>query len=125
MQSSKDGVIIFSLGSYCLITEQTMADMFAEAFSQVPQKVIWKRRGKTPPKVPENVKFMDVIPQNDLLGRCCPKQLETALRINFSLSMEKVSEFGQQCHSICTVLYMYVLLCFPKLCPTWKMDLPS
>ena len=75
MQSSKDGVIIFSLGSYCSITQQAMADMFAEAFSQVPQKVIWKLRGKKPQKVPDNVKLMDVIPQNDLLGKCCPKQL--------------------------------------------------
>ena len=56
-----------------------MADMFAEAFSQVPQKVIWKLRGKKPQKVPDNVKFMDVIPQNDLLGRYYPGIGYTAL----------------------------------------------
>ena len=47
-----------------------MADMFAEALSKLPQKVIWKLRGKVPQKVPDNVKLMDVIPQNDLLGKC-------------------------------------------------------
>ncbi|XP_072051880.1 UDP-glucuronosyltransferase 2C1-like [Amphiura filiformis] len=68
VQSSEDGMIIFSLGSYCSITEQSMADMFGEAISQVSQKVIWKRRGKEPQRIPSNVKMMDVIPQNDLLG---------------------------------------------------------
>ncbi|XP_072031065.1 UDP-glucuronosyltransferase 2B15-like [Amphiura filiformis] len=68
VQSSEDGVIIFSLGGYCSITEQPMADMFAEALSQVSQNVIWKRRGKAPQRIPSNVKMMDYIPQNDLLG---------------------------------------------------------
>ncbi|XP_072013807.1 UDP-glucuronosyltransferase 2B17-like isoform X2 [Amphiura filiformis] len=68
VQSSEDGVIIFSLGSYCSITDQSMADMFGEAISQVSQKVIWKRKGKEPQRIPSNVKMMDVIPQNDLLG---------------------------------------------------------
>ncbi|XP_072051877.1 UDP-glucuronosyltransferase 2C1-like [Amphiura filiformis] len=68
VQSSEDGVIIFSLGSYCSITEQSMADMFGETLSQVSQNVIWKRKGKEPQRIPPNVKMMDVIPQNDLLG---------------------------------------------------------
>ena len=43
--------------------------MFADAFSRVPQLVIWKQRGKVPESVPSNVKLMKWIPQNDLLGR--------------------------------------------------------
>ena len=93
MQSAKDGVIIFSLGSYCSITEQAMADMFAEAFSQVPQKVIWKRRGKAPQKVPDNIKFMDVIPQNDLLGKC-PNQKKKKKR-----EKEKETFMPYYCHA--------------------------
>ncbi|XP_072017500.1 UDP-glucuronosyltransferase 2A3-like [Amphiura filiformis] len=69
MQSSDDdGVIIFSLGSYASITKQELADLIGDTFAQIPQKVIWRARGKIPRNPPKNVKFMDVIPQNDLLG---------------------------------------------------------
>ena len=71
IQTAYDGVIIFSLGSYCSITEQSMADMFAEALSQVSQKVVWKAKGKVPQRIPSNVKMMNYIPQNDLLGKIC------------------------------------------------------
>ena len=70
MQSSgDDGVIIFSLGSYASITRQEFADMIAETFTQIPQKVVWKKKGLEPQNLPQNVKLMDVIPQNDLVGK--------------------------------------------------------
>ncbi|XP_072049032.1 UDP-glucuronosyltransferase 2B18-like [Amphiura filiformis] len=65
---SEDGIIIFSLGSYASIVKQDMADMFARAFARLPQRVIWKQRGKKPSVIPPNVKMMEWIPQNDLLG---------------------------------------------------------
>ena len=69
MQNSEDGVIIFSLGSYVSTTDQSLADILGETFSQLPQRIIWKRRGKVPKNVPGNIQFMDAIPQNDLLGK--------------------------------------------------------
>ncbi|XP_072042634.1 UDP-glucuronosyltransferase 2B10-like [Amphiura filiformis] len=68
VQGSEDGIIVFSLGGYVSIVQQDMADMFAGAFARLQQRVIWKQRGKTPRITPPNVKMMEVIPQNDLLG---------------------------------------------------------
>ncbi|XP_072046202.1 UDP-glucuronosyltransferase 2B10-like [Amphiura filiformis] len=68
VQGSEDGTIIFSLGGYVSIVKQDMADMFAGAFARLKQRVIWKQRGKTPRVTPPNVKMMEMIPQNDLLG---------------------------------------------------------
>ncbi|XP_072014808.1 UDP-glucuronosyltransferase 2C1-like [Amphiura filiformis] len=69
MQSSGDaGVIIFSMGSYINTMETEMADMFAEAFAKLPQKVIWKSAGQPPSFTPLNVKMSKWLPQNDILG---------------------------------------------------------
>ncbi|XP_072049034.1 UDP-glucuronosyltransferase 2A1-like [Amphiura filiformis] len=68
VQGSEEGIIIFSLGGYVSIVKQDMADMFARAFARLPQRVIWKQRGKNPRVTPPNVKMMEWIPQNDLLG---------------------------------------------------------
>ncbi|XP_072048332.1 UDP-glucuronosyltransferase 2C1-like [Amphiura filiformis] len=68
VQGSEDGIIIFSLGGYVSIVKQDMADTFARAFAGLSQRVIWKQRGKKPRVTPPNVKMMDWIPQNDLLG---------------------------------------------------------
>ncbi|XP_071509228.1 UDP-glucuronosyltransferase 2A3-like [Diadema antillarum] len=71
VQSSGDaGIIIFSLGTYVSFLEERLIAMFADSFSKLPQKVVWQLRG-TPPAVLEgrlNIKIMNWLPQNDLLG---------------------------------------------------------
>ena len=69
MQSSGDaGVIIFSMGSYINAMDTDKANMIAEAFAKLPQKVLWKLGGQPPTKIPPNVKISKWLPQNDLLG---------------------------------------------------------
>ncbi|KAJ8047896.1 UDP-glucuronosyltransferase 2A2 [Holothuria leucospilota] len=70
MQSSGEhGVILFSLGSYVTQLPDKFVKLFQEAFAKLPQKVIWQWKGKAPPmNMPENVKTMSWLPQNDLLG---------------------------------------------------------
>ncbi|XP_063335054.1 UDP-glucuronosyltransferase 2A2-like isoform X2 [Pelmatolapia mariae] len=69
VQSSGDaGIIVASFGS--MVTNLTMqhANIIATAFGQIPQKVIWRYRGKPPTALAPNTKISDWIPQNDLLG---------------------------------------------------------
>ena len=69
MQSSgKAGVIIFSLGSYVNSMDTELANLLADAFAKLPQKVVWKLAGEPPSKIPLNVKILKWLPQNDLLG---------------------------------------------------------
>ena len=48
--------------------DDDVVEMFARAFAAIPQKVIWKLGGNQPPHLPDNVKLMKWIPQNDILG---------------------------------------------------------
>eukprot|EP00057_Strongylocentrotus_purpuratus_P005189 XP_003730390.1 PREDICTED: UDP-glucuronosyltransferase 2C1-like [Strongylocentrotus purpuratus] len=72
MQSSgEDGVVLFSLGtsvSTFASTRSDLMEMFFDAFSRIPQKVIMQLKGPHDYKVPPNVKTLPWIPQNDLLG---------------------------------------------------------
>ena len=62
-------MVLFSMGSYATGVDEDVAAIFAGAFAQVPQKVIWKLNGKPAVTVTPNVKVVNWIPQNDLLGR--------------------------------------------------------
>ena len=57
------------MGSYATGIDADVAAMFAGAFAQLPQKVIWKLNGKPSATVSPNVKVVEWIPQNDLLGK--------------------------------------------------------
>ncbi|XP_072014710.1 UDP-glucuronosyltransferase 2B33-like isoform X2 [Amphiura filiformis] len=63
-----DGVVLFSMGSYATGIDEDIAALFAGAFAQLPQKVIWKLNGKPSSTLTANVKVVDWIPQNDLLA---------------------------------------------------------
>uniref|UniRef100_A0A8C6SWV7 glucuronosyltransferase n=1 Tax=Neogobius melanostomus TaxID=47308 RepID=A0A8C6SWV7_9GOBI len=66
--SGEHGFVVFTFGSIVSeMPEETMT-IFLEAFKQIPQKVIWRYTGPVPENVPENVKLMKWVPQNDLLG---------------------------------------------------------
>lgn len=70
LDSAKHGVIYFSLGS-SVRTETLPADKrdaFLQAFSELPQKVLWKWEGETLPGKPSNVKTVDWLPQMDVLA---------------------------------------------------------
>ncbi|XP_076864371.1 UDP-glucuronosyltransferase-like isoform X1 [Brachyhypopomus gauderio] len=66
--SGVHGVVVFTLGSLVPSMPAEKASIFFEAFSQIPQRVLWRYTGDVPDKVPENVKLMKWLPQNDLLG---------------------------------------------------------
>ena len=52
-----------------LVYMQLLLLLFATAFANLPQKVIWKLNGKPSADLTPNVKVVDWILQNDLLGK--------------------------------------------------------
>ncbi|KAM8838691.1 UDP-glucuronosyltransferase 1A1-like [Synchiropus picturatus] len=66
--SGEHGFIVFTLGSMVSEMPEDLTVVFLEAFRQIPQKVIWRFTGTVPDNVPENVKLMKWVPQNDLLA---------------------------------------------------------
>ncbi|ELK08683.1 UDP-glucuronosyltransferase 2A3 [Pteropus alecto] len=66
--SGEDGVVVFSLGSIIQNLTEDKANLFASAFAQIPQKVLWRYKGKKPATLGANTRLYDWIPQNDLLG---------------------------------------------------------
>ncbi|XP_034039734.1 UDP-glucuronosyltransferase-like [Thalassophryne amazonica] len=66
--SGEHGFIVFTLGTVMSFLPQETTKVFLEAFRQIPQKVIWRFTGPLPENVPENVKIMKWVPQNDLLA---------------------------------------------------------
>ncbi|XP_044768647.1 UDP-glucuronosyltransferase 2A2 isoform X1 [Neomonachus schauinslandi] len=66
--SGEDGIVVFSLGSMVKNLKDERANLIASAFAQIPQKVLWKYKGKKPATLGANTRLYDWIPQNDLLG---------------------------------------------------------
>ncbi|XP_051675716.1 UDP-glucuronosyltransferase 2A2 isoform X4 [Oryctolagus cuniculus] len=66
--SGEDGVVVFSLGSMVKNLSEAKANLIASALAQIPQKVLWRYKGKTPATLGSNTRLYDWIPQNDLLG---------------------------------------------------------
>ncbi|XP_041848035.1 UDP-glucuronosyltransferase 1A1-like [Melanotaenia boesemani] len=66
--SGKHGFVVFTLGSMVSDMPEEITSIFIEAFRQIPQKVIWRYTGKVPGNIPDNVKIMKWVPQNDLLA---------------------------------------------------------
>nr|XP_018904950.1 PREDICTED: UDP-glucuronosyltransferase 2B14-like [Bemisia tabaci] len=67
---AKHGVIYFSLGSNFLSKHMSneRKQLFLKAFSQLPQRVLWKFEGETLQNVPKNVIVRKWCPQTDILG---------------------------------------------------------
>ncbi len=61
-------VIIMSLGTLIGQLPDDVAEAIAEAFAELPQKIIWRYKGKRPSALGNNTLVMDWMPQNDLLG---------------------------------------------------------
>ncbi|KAL0985698.1 hypothetical protein UPYG_G00160670 [Umbra pygmaea] len=66
--SGEDGFVIFTLGSMISSMPEEKAKQFFDAFSKIPQRVVWRYTGVVPDNPPANVRVMKWIPQNDLLG---------------------------------------------------------
>lgn len=66
--SGQHGFVVFTFGSMVSELPDEIRIIFFEAFKQIPQKVIWRYTGPVPENVPENVKLMEWVPQNDLLA---------------------------------------------------------
>lgn len=67
--SGEHGIIIFTLGSAVTSLEnEELAESIAKVFSELPQRVLWRYKGKRPQNVGNNTLISDWLPQNDLLG---------------------------------------------------------
>ncbi|XP_051822417.1 UDP-glucuronosyltransferase 2B17-like isoform X8 [Antechinus flavipes] len=66
--SGEHGIVVFSLGSMVKNLTDEKSNLIAAALAQIPQKVLWRYKGKKPDTLGPNTKTFDWIPQNDLLG---------------------------------------------------------
>jgi glucuronosyltransferase len=71
LDGATHGVIYFSLGS--MLQAKTLPDdkrdAFLQAFSELPQRVLWKWEADTLPGKPKNVWTEKWCPQNDILSK--------------------------------------------------------
>jgi len=70
LNEAEHGVIYFNMGS--MIRAETLPankrDAFIQAFSELPQRVLWKWEADTLPGQPKNVKIAKWLPQLDILS---------------------------------------------------------
>ncbi|XP_038662119.1 UDP-glucuronosyltransferase 2C1-like [Scyliorhinus canicula] len=66
--SGEHGIVVMSLGTLVTSLSLDITMEIAEAFAQIPQKVIWRHDGVIPPNIGNNTLLAKWIPQNDLLG---------------------------------------------------------
>jgi glucuronosyltransferase len=70
LDKAKHGAIFFSLGTNVRSDKMSPEKVkaFLDAFSELPQRVLWKWESDTLPGQPKNVKLGKWLPQNDILG---------------------------------------------------------
>jgi glucuronosyltransferase len=70
LNESEHGVIFFSLGSTVRADSfsQQKIDAFLQAFSELPQRVLWKWEGDYLSGQHKNIKTAKWLPQGDVLG---------------------------------------------------------
>lgn len=66
--SGENGVIIMTLGTLLGDLGPEISEIFASAFAELPQKVIWRHIGAKPVSLGSNTILVEWMPQNDLLG---------------------------------------------------------
>nr|XP_033475701.1 UDP-glucuronosyltransferase 2A2-like [Epinephelus lanceolatus] len=66
--SGEHGVIVMTLGTLVAKLPDDIAEEIAAAFAQLPQKVLWRHKGKKPSTLGNNTLILDWLPQTDLLG---------------------------------------------------------
>lgn len=70
LDSAKDGVILFSMGSYIDGTDwsEKRREAFVRIFGKLKQKVIWRYSNDTLPGNPGNIKIGSWLPQREILA---------------------------------------------------------
>ncbi|KAJ9595862.1 hypothetical protein L9F63_012943, partial [Diploptera punctata] len=70
LDEAKHGAIFFSLGTNVRSDKMSNEKLkaFLDAFSELPQRVLWKFESDSLPKLPKNVMVNKWLPQNDILG---------------------------------------------------------
>ncbi|XP_035998927.1 UDP-glucuronosyltransferase 2C1-like isoform X2 [Fundulus heteroclitus] len=66
--AGEHGVIIMTLGTLVNNLPEDVVDEIANVFAEMPQKIIWRHRGKRPSTLGNNTLIVDWMPQKDLLG---------------------------------------------------------
>ena len=98
IDGAKEGVIYFSMGSN-LRSDQMAPEKifaFAEAFAELPQRVIWKWNADTfPGEVPKNLKLAQWMPQQEILGT---KIILLSTCLNSIVSIERSSSKCKNLH---------------------------
>eukprot|EP00112_Aurelia_sp_Birch-Aquarium-sp1_P015175 Seg334.2 transcript_id=Seg334.2/GoldUCD/mRNA.D3Y31 product="UDP-glucuronosyltransferase 2A1" protein_id=Seg334.2/GoldUCD/D3Y31 len=83
MQSSGEhGVVLISFGSVISSVNHVILEKMVDAISKLKQKVIWKVNMPKNITVPENLKVVDWLPQNDLLGHAKTKAFVSHMGLN-------------------------------------------
>ncbi|KAL0270116.1 UNVERIFIED_CONTAM: hypothetical protein PYX00_007626 [Menopon gallinae] len=70
MDNSKNGVILFSMGSHAKSTQfpREKQKMFVSVFAKLKQNVLWKFEDDSLTDLPDNLKIMKWVPQSDVLA---------------------------------------------------------
>lgn len=64
------GVVLVSLGSFVTSMDEKKLEILTEAFSKLPNRVLWRLPTElTPSKLGNNTLVVPWIPQNDVLGK--------------------------------------------------------
>ncbi len=65
-----DGIVLVSFGSIPAFSKipHLLLKIFMDAFVAIPQRVIMKYDGEPYPNIPDNIKVLPWLPQNDILG---------------------------------------------------------
>ncbi|XP_069682309.1 UDP-glycosyltransferase UGT5-like isoform X2 [Periplaneta americana] len=113
LDSAEDGVIYFSLGSFVRVESMPAdkRDAFVQAFSELPQKVLWKWEKETLPGKPKNVKIVSWLPQMDVLAHPNVRVfishgglMGTMEAVYHGVPMVAIPLFGDQFHNVkCSV----------------------
>jgi hypothetical protein len=68
---AEHGLIVFTLGSNSRVSSMPVhiQETFLRVFSRLPQRIIWKWEKDGQSQIPDNVRLVDWLPQQDLLGK--------------------------------------------------------
>ncbi|XP_065063259.1 UDP-glucuronosyltransferase 2A3-like [Rhopilema esculentum] len=83
MQSSNEhGVVLIAFGSAASEMDQTTIEAMLTAISRMKQKFIWKLEATENLKIPQNLKALKWVPQNDILGHKKTKAFVSHMGLN-------------------------------------------
>lgn len=95
---AEEGLIIFTLGSNSQVSHipRRIQDIFVQVFARLKQRVLWKWEKDGLAHVSPNVKLVDWLPQQDVLGK-----RSVVFRI-YSVETLETSQIGSWMHILIT-----------------------